>query len=218
MEANHLRSWKILHAYLWRFLQWVYILWFGLYSSKTLENAWNNVYKSFDRVEELRKTNKSSKYLVGDSITAADIAFASHVSLLLLPSNLGLQLPPLGEMSASFQEKTRELSKRDAAKFAIEMYQTERGPLRAKKLDKEAKEYNPEWAVKPGKLRVDVMNLTMMCVIPFALPLLTNWDWLVTISYWVIVSRVFYGYFTGAPLFVKKVAQLTIAAFSASKQ
>lgn len=204
IQANHLKTWNAINDATWKLMQWVYWIHFSLYDSKTVKNAWKVVDAAFDRVDKLRAANEKSDYLVGDSITAADIAFASHASLLLLPQNTSLVLPGLEEMTPQFKKAALGLLARKAGQFAKVLYEKERGPLLSKKIDSRDPSYSPDWADRPGKLRANVFIQLMHVLVAIAIPIVVEFDWVVTLIYWLSLFLVMLRYYPGIEQVVER--------------
>jgi hypothetical protein len=205
IQANHLKTWQAINDASWKLMQWVYWIYFKLYDKNTIKVAWDQVHKAFDRVEKLKSENPDSDFLIGSSITAADISFASHAALLLLPQNSSLTLPSSAEMTQEFHRATALLKASVAGKWALKLYEKERGPLLAKKMDNLASEFNPDWADRPSKLRANVFIQLMHILVAGSLPLLVEFDWSLTFLYWIAIIYVMAQFYPKAQEVIKIV-------------
>ena len=187
LQSNHLKTWQAINDASWKFMQWVYWIYFKLYDKTTIKKSWNQIHAAFERVEKLRSENQDNEFLIGSSITAADISFASHAALLLLPQNTSLILPLRAEMGPEFHRATAKLKDSLAGKWAMKLYENERGQLLSQKMDNTTAEFNPEWADGPGKLRAKVFIQTMHILVAIFLPILAEFDWTVTVIYWAVI-------------------------------
>ena len=113
-------------------LLWPLLYWFKHRASLTkLGVAMATADAVFARVSShLRKS--PSKYLCGDSFTAADLTFASHAIGILFPrqddhgNHIRLKLPPLKELQSDVREFVVRMRSSPAGKFALRMYDKER--------------------------------------------------------------------------------------------
>jgi glutathione S-transferase len=217
VEANHLLTWKTISKVTWRYVSWCYYFYFGLYKNDKIDAAWDSIDEVFNHVEKLIDGRKDPKFLIGDSLTAADIAFASHAAPILLPpkGQLGMHLASIESLSVEYQAKVEKLRQTTAGKLALELIDRERGERRAKKLDVDDQSNNPVW-VKPGVLSVTVTNLIMMTIIPLALPFAINLDLSITIVYWLFILGIalLRGYYSFAPELIAKTIKLVKLQYS----
>lgn len=197
IDANRLNTWKAVNEVFWPALRLAYKFWFKV-NAKSVDQAWKLVYEQFDQVEEELKTS-SSKFMLGETITAADISFASHAALVLFPnaadslgSGLRLRLPLLSELSSETREKVEKLRETKAGKYAISLYKNGRGTSKAKYDDCYALENNPAWSHSVNHLRTNLGNLFFVTVIPILVPFLIEMDWSFRILWWVIFGTVMY--------------------------
>ncbi|GAB5400899.1 MAG: hypothetical protein Aureis2KO_24840 [Aureisphaera sp.] len=82
------------------------------------------IQKIFTQVEGLLKDGR--RYLTGDTITAADIAFASVAAPVLLPVEFGGTLPKFNEISEELREEIMKLRATSAGQFVLHLYQEDR--------------------------------------------------------------------------------------------
>jgi glutathione S-transferase len=66
------------------------------------------------------------RYLVGDTFTAADLAFASLAAPLVMPPEYGTRLPPLDELPAAVAAEVAAFRAHPAGGFALRLYAEER--------------------------------------------------------------------------------------------
>ena len=203
VSANHLNTWKAINDATWNIMKWVIWVYFRLYEKSTLDNAWKEVESAAQRVEKLRDESKGS-FLIGDSITAADIAFASHASLLLLPQNISLVLPTLDEMGQEYENATAAFRNSVAGRYAKNLYEKQRGEIKAKKLDKTAPSVNPDWADRPGKLRANVFLQIMHILVAIMVPVLVDIDKISTLVYWVVLALAMTRFYPGAGVLLER--------------
>ena len=83
------------------------------------------VSRCFERVTEQLNTQKEGGqgYLVGKTMSAADIIFASLAALVILPDEYGALLPKLSDLSASIRQMIEEYRAHPAGQFALRIYQ-----------------------------------------------------------------------------------------------
>ena len=84
----------------------------------------NKVDHLLDEVGEMISDGR--KYLMGDQFTAADLTFASLSAAVLIPSNYGVQLPPLEELPEGMAEQIKKWRAHPAGQFALKLYAEDR--------------------------------------------------------------------------------------------
>jgi hypothetical protein len=183
LSTPHLNYWNTLQRIFWIPL-WISLNFKYDLSQKSIDAAWDKVNECFQRVEEelKKQASKSNSYLMGESISAADVSFAAHAELVLFPKSsdlwadsLGIKTPRLDEITdRKTVEKVENLRKSVAGLFAIRMYKKERGKSQAIRLSKHSHVNNPFWAKSDlfRKLAVFVLPtiLTFILVLTFVLP------------------------------------------------
>jgi glutathione S-transferase len=88
------------------------------------EAALNTVRQIFDEVGQLLSDGR--KFLVGDRLSAADIAFASLGAVVLLPPQYGGPLPTIEQAPPRMREAIEELRAHEAGRFILRLYQEHR--------------------------------------------------------------------------------------------
>ena len=68
------------------------------------------------------------RYLLGDRLTAADLALAALLAPAIFPPEYGGPLPPLSELPAPMRRDIEEISAQPAGQLALRLYREERGP------------------------------------------------------------------------------------------
>ncbi|MDC8005263.1 cytochrome P450 [Aureisphaera galaxeae] len=82
------------------------------------------VQKIFTQVNDLLKDGR--RYLTGDSISAADVAFAACAAPVLLPVEFQGSLPKFNEISEELRQEIMDLRATPAGQFALHLYQEDR--------------------------------------------------------------------------------------------
>jgi cytochrome P450/glutathione S-transferase len=82
----------------------------------------------FTQVNELLADDR--KYLTGDKLTLADIAFAAISSPLILPEECGAVVPRINQIPDSYRAVVNDLRKTPAGQFVLRLYQEDRPPRR----------------------------------------------------------------------------------------
>jgi glutathione S-transferase len=82
------------------------------------------VREVFDSVAS--RLEDGRRYLLGDSFSAADLAFAALSSPVVVPLEYGVPLPPLDDLPDRMAGVVRELRAHPAGEFALRMYREER--------------------------------------------------------------------------------------------
>ena len=82
------------------------------------------INQCFEQVAERLNTQKKfgHHYLVGDTLSAADLSFASLAAPILLPDEYGALLPKLSDLSQDIQQMTHEYRSHPAGQFALRIY------------------------------------------------------------------------------------------------
>jgi glutathione S-transferase len=78
----------------------------------------------FDEVGE--RLADGRRYLVRDTFTAADLAFAALAASVLIPERYGVPLPGIEELPEPFAGEVRALREHPAGRFALRLYDQER--------------------------------------------------------------------------------------------
>ena len=210
LEANHLRTWISINKVAWKYFRFGFYFYFKLGDKAAIASAWDKIHETFERVKEIKSRNLGNKFLIGTEISAADISFASHAALILLPDQkLSMKLPSSSDMSKCFQEKSSALKESIAGKFAIDMYKNERKLKPFNKLSSKLPQNNPKWA-DSAVLSVLVTNLMFQLLIPTVVPFMVGLDWGVTIVYWTALIIVAYlsGYFQNSKVAFEKFKKI----------
>ncbi|WP_107040367.1 cytochrome P450 [Brumimicrobium mesophilum] len=109
---------------------------FGLKSiKKTLESEYKikdlnpiislvEINKIFDKIDSVLEDGRH--YLVGDKLSAADIALASIAGPLILPVEFGGTTLKFGEISEELREQIFKLRARPTGQFIMKLYQSDR--------------------------------------------------------------------------------------------
>ncbi|OQS00060.1 hypothetical protein THRCLA_06266 [Thraustotheca clavata] len=90
-----------------------------------VERSWAKVEAEFERVNDiLGDAPLGSRYLAGDTFSAADISFCSHVSMLLGPKQSRFVAPYLNpaNLPPQFQARYNQLKESKAGQFVLYCY------------------------------------------------------------------------------------------------
>jgi glutathione S-transferase len=93
----------------------------------TAQNALDSLDKAkavFDAVDA--RLASGAQYLVGDTLTLSDLAFAVAAAPVVLPASYGGPIPTYEQMPAPIQAAVNELRPRPAGAFALRIYQEQR--------------------------------------------------------------------------------------------
>ena len=82
------------------------------------------IRNTFTKVNDLLADGR--KYLTGDKITLADIAFAAVSSPLILPEECGNVVPRINQIPDNYRKAVEELRKTRAGQFVLDIYQEDR--------------------------------------------------------------------------------------------
>ncbi|MBL4705284.1 MAG: cytochrome P450, partial [Flavobacteriales bacterium] len=82
------------------------------------------IKKIFEQVDDILKDGR--KYLTGDRITAADLAFASVAAPVILPEEFGGSITKISEISEELRQEIIELRATKAGQFVLGIYQEDR--------------------------------------------------------------------------------------------
>lgn len=97
-------------------------------SASSPEQLLASIKKIFSKVDDLLSDNRS--YLTGDTITLADIAFASISAPLVLPEECGSILPGINKIPDDYRNEVKALRETTAGQFILTLYQKDRPPRR----------------------------------------------------------------------------------------
>jgi cytochrome P450/glutathione S-transferase len=85
----------------------------------------------FKQVEDLLSDGR--RYLTGDKLTLADIAFASVSAPLIVPYEFGGVVPPINETPPELRKTINELRTTTAGQFVLRLYYEDRPSMRSQK-------------------------------------------------------------------------------------
>ncbi len=88
------------------------------------EAALQTIKEVFEVVND--KLRSGTKYLVGDSLSAADISFAALASPILRPENHPYYSPKIDNLSSEMKSTIKDLRNTLAGKFALQLYKQKR--------------------------------------------------------------------------------------------
>lgn len=84
----------------------------------------NDVRDVFDEIAG--RLSDGRPFLLGERFTAADLTFATLSAAVLMPSNYGVELPPVERLPAAMATVVGELREHPAGQFALRMFQEQR--------------------------------------------------------------------------------------------
>jgi hypothetical protein len=178
-NSHSLRKWRNIMQLLWPVIYWIYKFYYFWISDMKVEDAWKKWDDCFERVEN--KLNSESEFLIGDSITSADLSFASHVGLVF-----ALNDPNIDKYKS-----------RKGGKYVLNLLISKPAHL-GQKLDCNAYENNPDWGKTLAHLRVTIVNIVMLTIIPAGLPFMIDMDWQGTIMLWCAALFVACNHFSSS--------------------
>ena len=87
--------------------------------------------RSAAKIEEVfsavdKKLADGRSFLVGDTLTAADITFATLAAVIVLPPEYSVKLPDLSEFPAEMAQQIRTWQERPAGAFALRLFRDHR--------------------------------------------------------------------------------------------
>ena len=88
------------------------------------EAALQTIREVFEVISDKLRSGK--KYLVGDSLSAADITFSALASPVLRPENHPYYSPKIQNLSSEMKSTIEELRHTPAGKFALQLYREQR--------------------------------------------------------------------------------------------
>ncbi|KAI8853021.1 hypothetical protein BC829DRAFT_383547 [Chytridium lagenaria] len=223
----HLNTWKAINRLLFPAIRWALYYVLDLKKS-SVETAWKTVDKIFGEVERELEKDGGRKYIAGDTLTAADISFSSHATLVLFPneaedtfaSSLGLKLPSLKELPKDVSAAAKRLRSTKAGKHVLRMYRKERVPKERPEgfrslLSKHSKENNPWWAKDGGeKLFINLYGCLFTYIVIWGLVIITAPLWALIMFVGMQGAGGYYAYckYRGSIL-ETRVQQLWFAVF-----
>ncbi len=101
----------------------------GIKKDNGLDNASTDdllsfIRRTFEKVNNLLADGR--KYLTGDTITLADIAFAAVSSPIILPEECGNVVPKISQIPDDYRKAVEELRATRAGQFVLDIYQEDR--------------------------------------------------------------------------------------------
>lgn len=194
----HLATWRTLYRLFWPFTRRNMMNYFKVNNKKTQEENWRKVDEAFAYADNLLAENPDGGYLVGKSLTAADITFAAHAIPILCPNedefiwfngnSIGIKCPSKKDLPEDLKKRVEAYRNRPSGVFAMQMYKKERGKSHGSKPSRYAKENTPWWAQEFSLRRV-VYGLLILIILLGWIFILSN-PWYVSIIVYVILSIV----------------------------
>jgi cytochrome P450/glutathione S-transferase len=118
-------------------------------AAHTSEELLASIRKTFTQVADLLADGR--KYLTGNSITIADIAFASIAAPLILPEEFGGVCASISQVPTEYRKVVTELRGTKAGQFVLDLYQEDR-------ITKKSKSTIPKDPHMLGKLGEKIKN------------------------------------------------------------
>ncbi|KAJ2999923.1 hypothetical protein HDV02_001442 [Globomyces sp. JEL0801] len=232
-QSNWLNKWNVLNSITWPILEMIIKRKFQL-DSKSIKESWQIIEKVCDHIDEKLQQNQAdgkSGYLYGKNLSAADISFASHISLLLFPNDdelkgyggqLGIQIPKIEELTIPIQSNIMELKSHESAKFAMRLYAEERGMKRAQKIDRDLKMNPQSWEHQSiSYFRSTMVNICMQFIVATLFPTVLEVEWYFQLGIYLSLFIFYYlmGYYNidTLKLFKTKLVLLYKAQYSDRK-
>jgi len=97
-------------------------------SAFTAGQLLDSISTVFKKVNSLLADNR--KYLTGDTLTLADIAFAAVSSPMVLPEECGSIVPKINQIPDEYRKAVETLRQTPAGQFVLRIYQEDRPPKR----------------------------------------------------------------------------------------
>ena len=211
-DQIHLNYWLALQTFFWPVISFALWRYYKLGDSKYIDVCWKQVDDTFERIQtQLSKhgdvskvASSSSLFLTGDSITAADLSFASHAELVLFPSNkadlfaenIPFEFPVLEDLPTETRSRVKRLRESVAGLFAIRLYRKERHNTssRRSKPSKHSRSSNPIWATQRNLVAL-ALNINGIVVVGLLAPLAIL-PFSVALLVWCLYVALGYAFFT----------------------
>jgi len=171
-KSIHLSTWRTLYRLIWPIAKMNMKNIFGVRNKKVQEEAWDKVEETFKYADDLL-SKSDGEYLLGKTLTAADITFAAHAIPILCPNaeehiwfndnGIGIRCPSIKDLPANLKSKVESYRLRPSGAFAMKLYKTKRGKSCGSKPSRYAKENTPLWA-QEYTLRRFVYGLFILAV------------------------------------------------------
>jgi len=194
-KSIHLSTWRTLYRLIWPIAKANMKNLLGVKDKKVQDDAWEKVENAFKYADELL-AKSDGEFLLGKTMTAADITFAAHAIPILCPnseehiwfneSSIGIKCPSIKDLPNDIKIKVESYRMRPSGVFAMKLYKNKRGKSCGSKPSRYAKENNPFWA-QEFTLRRIIYGSFILCVLLGWYFVLSN-PWYISILTYIVLS------------------------------
>jgi len=194
-KSIHLSTWRTLYRLIWPIAKANMKNLLGVKNKKVQDDAWEKVENAFKYADELL-AKSDGEFLLGKTMTAADITFAAHAIPILCPnseehiwfneSSIGIRCPSIKDLPNDLKIKVESYRMRPSGAFAMKLYKNKRGKSCGSKPSRYAKENNPFWA-QEFTLRRIIYGSFILCVLLGWFFVLSN-PWYISILAYIVLS------------------------------
>jgi hypothetical protein len=207
------KAYESIYRLLWPFILPTLISHYNAGETQKVNDAWEVVQQVFDNTSRMLEEKKSNyQYLLGDTFTAADLAFAIHAIPVLLPDErigivnelFGIPCPDIAEFPEVVAKKIQALRKTPAGKHALKVY-LKKKDTSGTKPSRYSKESNPWWSNYYILYTLTYgVAVLVLCLLWFCVLLA---PWYITLSLYVVLMAGMYQFvlvpLKGSPLIEK---------------
>ncbi|OUM69626.1 hypothetical protein PIROE2DRAFT_57341 [Piromyces sp. E2] len=195
-SSIHLNTWRSIYRLIWPIAKMNMKNLLGVRNKKIQDDAWEKVENAFKYVDDLL-AKSDGEFLLGKTMTAADITFAAHAIPILCPNTeehiwfnenvIGIKCPSIKELPENLKSKVEYYRMRPSGAFAMKLYKNKRGKSSGSKPSRYAKENSPYWA-QEFTLRRLVYGTFILCV-------LLGWFFVLTCPWYVsLVTYIIFSF------------------------
>jgi len=194
-KSIHLNTWRTLYRLIWPIARMNMKNIFGVNNKKIQEEAWNKVEEVFKYADNLL-SKSDGEFLLGKTMTAADITFAAHAIPILCPNSeehiwlndngIRIKCPSIKDLPDKLKSKVESYRMRPSGVFAMKMYKNKRGKSCGSKPSRYSKENSPYWA-QEFTLRRIVYGTFIFIVLLGWFFILSN-PWYISLLTYIVLS------------------------------
>jgi len=167
--------------------------------NSNMDNDWNGLTQALEDLErQYFNDDHKFRFLLSDNLTAADIALASHVGLILFPNvsenksdgwanKCSYKCPPLHELKKEDRVRIEKIRSSKIGQWVMTLYRKERGKSFGRKLSIHDKSSNPWWSNQTYLSLTIYSTLSTLIIVCWTILILAPW-WISLLSYFITLG------------------------------